>query len=103
MVATRMKPRALVANENDTVATLLDPVVQGESVMLLDPDLGSVGAVESRSAIESFHKVAIREIAQGEPVIKLGEVIGRASRPIARGDHVHVHNVVSARVAQDSR
>ena len=39
------------------------------------------------------HKFAIEEIAQGEPVRKYGQIIGFASRPIAAGSHVHVHNL----------
>ncbi len=41
------------------------------------------------------HKFALRPI-DGE-VIKYGEVIGVADRPIAPGEHVHVHNVKSRR------
>ena len=39
------------------------------------------------------HKYALRDIAEGEDVIKYGMPIGHATRAIARGEHVHVHNV----------
>ena len=39
------------------------------------------------------HKYALRDIAEGENVIKYGMPIGHATRPIAKGEHVHVHNV----------
>ena len=35
------------------------------------------------------------DIAEGEAVVKYGEHIGVATAPIAKGAHVHVHNVVS--------
>jgi altronate hydrolase len=38
------------------------------------------------------HKIAARAIAQGEPVVKFGQIIGFASTPIAVGDWVHEHN-----------
>jgi hypothetical protein len=38
------------------------------------------------------------EIGAGDSVVKYGEVIGRATSAIAAGRHVHVHNVVSARL-----
>jgi hypothetical protein len=41
------------------------------------------------------HKVARRPIAVGEPILKYGVTIGVASRPIERGEHVHIHNIVS--------
>ena len=43
------------------------------------------------------HKFAIRAIAQGEPVLKYGQVIGSAARPIAPGEHAHVQNIESNR------
>lgn len=39
------------------------------------------------------HKYALRDIAEGEDVIKYGMPIGHATRMIARSEHVHVHNV----------
>jgi altronate hydrolase len=39
------------------------------------------------------HKLAVRPIPAGEPVLKFGQVIGFASSDIGPGDHVHVHNV----------
>ena len=41
------------------------------------------------------HKVAIRDIAAGEKVIKFGCPIGSATRPIRVGQHVHTHNLKS--------
>ena len=42
---------------------------------------------------EDGHKYALRDIAEGEDVIKYGMPIGHAVRAIAKGEHVHVHNV----------
>jgi altronate dehydratase small subunit len=41
------------------------------------------------------HKVALRPIAAGEKILKYGVPIGSATREIAAGEHVHVHNVQS--------
>jgi len=43
------------------------------------------------------HKMAVVEIAAGDPVIKYGEIIGIATAAIRSGQHVHVHNVRSDR------
>lgn len=43
------------------------------------------------------HKVALRDIAAGEQLVKYGVVIGRATRDIRAGEHVHVHNVKGER------
>lgn len=41
------------------------------------------------------HKIAARDIAEGERVLKYGMPIGVATRAIAAGEHVHVHNLRS--------
>ncbi len=39
------------------------------------------------------HKYARRDIEAGENIIKYGCPIGHATSPIAKGDHVHTHNI----------
>src|SRR5262245_41711666 len=39
------------------------------------------------------HKVATRAIKSGEPVRRYNQIIGFASRDIAAGEHVHLHNL----------
>jgi altronate hydrolase len=46
-----------------------------------------------RGLIPAGHKVAARDIAHGEPVRRYDQIIGFASKPIARGEHVHTHNL----------
>lgn len=43
------------------------------------------------------HKLALRDYQPGETVIKYGADIGRVVAPIARGGHVHVHNLKTKR------
>src|SRR5450759_1173984 len=43
--------------------------------------------------IPSGHKVATRTIAAGAPVRRYNQIIGFATKPIAPGQHVHVHNL----------
>jgi altronate hydrolase len=49
--------------------------------------------VAARESIPVGHKVALVEIAEGECVRKYGHPIGIASRRIAAGEHVHLHNL----------
>ena len=46
-------------------------------------------------AIGIGHKLARRDIAAGEKVIKYGAVIGSAKVAIRCGEHVHLHNLAS--------
>src|SRR5262245_48864440 len=46
-------------------------------------------------------RVGLRPIRKGEPVYKYGQIIGFASKDIAPGDHVHVHNVAADSFERD--
>ena len=59
------------------------------------------GHVTAREAIPAGHKVAIRDIAAGEAVLKYGQIIGTATQPIAAGAHVHVQNLGMGAHRQD--
>lgn len=45
--------------------------------------------------IPAGHKFALKDIKQGETVIKYGQIIGRATVNIKKGEWVHTHNVKS--------
>ena len=76
--------RAIVVDERDNVATLVD-------------DRTALDRLEDGTpatpGIPYGHKVATRAIAAGAAVVKYGVTIGRATASIAPGEHVHVHNV----------
>ena len=49
--------------------------------------------------IESIrrHKVALKDMAPGDTVIKYGVDIGKVVAPIRAGEHAHVHNIKTKR------
>lgn len=81
---------ALRLDPRDHVAVALRDVAAGETVAV------DGATVSARAAIPFGHKLALRAIAAGEPVIKYGCPIGRATQAIAPGDHVHTHNLATA-------
>jgi altronate dehydratase len=62
--------------------------------------LGSLHLV-AQEEIPLGHKVAVRPIASGDEVLKFGVPIGRATRDIAPGELVHVHNIRSGYITND--
>jgi (2R)-sulfolactate sulfo-lyase subunit alpha len=50
-----------------------------------------------RAPIPLGHKVALRDLTEGADVIEYGERIGLTRCAIAAGEHVHTHNLRSAR------
>jgi altronate dehydratase small subunit len=93
--------RGLVLNPKDNVAHALEEVLPGQEIeMTVGKEKISFPAEET---IPFGFKVAMTDIARGEPVVKYGEMIGRASRAIRKGDLVHIHNVEGARGRGDLR
>lgn len=90
-----MKTDALMIREADNVATALRDIRAGEVAVVGDGDKGR--KIRVREAIPFGHKFAVHDIAQGEPVLKYGEVIGRATAMIPVGAHAHVQNIESLR------
>ena len=52
---------------------------------------------ETLSDIPIGHKIALKNLAVGDTVIKYGTDIGKVVQPIKRGEHLHVQNVKTKR------
>jgi altronate dehydratase len=87
----------VILDPRDNVATAAQVLVPGAVVSGEDVDL----LVEQD--VPRGHKIALTDIPEGSDVIRYGEVIGRATAPIAPGQHVHVHNLVSRRLPGGAR
>jgi len=86
----------IIINEKDNVATALKELSAGTEVSV---ELqGRIQKITLRSDVPMGHKFALKDIEEGEAVIKYGEPIGKSTAKIARGEHVHVHNVVSQKL-----
>jgi len=89
------KSKVVVINEKDNVATAIVPLKAGSTIA---PEAqGRKDRIKLLSSIPMGHKFALRDIEKGADVVKYGEPIGQTTARIARGEHVHVHNVVSHR------
>ncbi len=88
--------KTVVLHEVDNVATSLGMLERGTVVNL--PDAGPLTVLD---AVPFGHKLALSDIEPGGDIVKYGQVIGRATRRIERGEWVHTHNVESARARGD--
>ena len=68
-----------------------------------DPVTIDGSTVTAREAVAVGHKVARRPLAAGDKVMKYGAPIGSTTRPIERGDWVHMHNMKSDYIASHTR
>ena len=78
--AVRIHPADNVAVAVRTLPAGSEPAVGGERVVLVEE-------------VPAGHKLALRALARGEPVVKYGFPIGAATAPIAPGAWVHSHNL----------
>jgi altronate hydrolase len=85
-------PRALRLNAHDNVMVAVDEIRVGES---------PAGGPKASARVPKGHKLATTLIETGAPILKFGQIIGFASKPIEAGEWVHEHNVVMHEFSRD--
>ena len=85
-----MAQKLIRITDRDNVAVALESLPQG-SVVEVENSAFTIG-----SNIPAGHKVALKDIAEGESVIKYGYPIGKAKSAIKKGEWVHTFNVKTA-------
>lgn len=83
----------------DNVATALEELAPGEAVIHGDAAQKLAAVAEP---VAAGHKIALKEIMEGQPIVKYGVIIGVATRQIRRGEWVHLHNIKSRFDARSS-
>ena len=92
---------AMIIDAKDNVAVAIEPIAKGDNaVYVCEGREVSLPALED---ITIYHKLATRDIAKGEPVVKYGEHIGVASSGIKAVEHLHVHNAEGHREDQEAK
>ena len=77
-----MAKQTIIINELDNVAVALTDLKAGEE---------HEGVVLKEDIVKG-HKFALKDMKEGDMIIKYGNPIARASRRIFAGCHVHTHN-----------
>ena len=91
---------ALHLHPQDDVAIARVPLPEGLA-LVLESEGRPTPPISVRQPIPSGHKVALQEIAAGQPVRRYGQVIGFATQAILPGEHVHTHNLGVQDFARD--
>ena len=84
--------RTLALNPQDNLLVALETIDAGTA-------LG--GGLTASQRVPRGHKLAARAIAEGEAVLKFGQIIGFATAPIPAGAWIHEHNVAMRDFARD--
>ena len=86
-----VKKFIIMNQKKDNCATALVELPENEDVKIKE-DL----TVRVNRKIPFGHKFALKDINEGEYVYKYGEIIGKASSDIKKGDWIHTKNLKSA-------
>jgi altronate dehydratase small subunit len=86
-----MNACAFQIQPQDNVATMIEDISGG----LVELAGAAHGEILTHEKISRGHKVAVRDIAANEAIIKFGVRIGHATQSIPRGAWVHLHNLAS--------
>jgi altronate hydrolase len=84
---------AVLLHPADDVAIARLTLTQGLVVELPEDAAEPGKLVEVIQLIQPGHKLALRDIAEGQPIRRYGALIGYATQPIKTGQHIHSHNL----------
>ena len=83
---------AFQIDKKDNVATALAPLSMGLVTLRGDTLQSAITAI---AEVPIGHKIALRDIKEGEDIMKYGVCIGRATTDIPLGSWVHLHVMCS--------
>jgi altronate hydrolase len=87
-----MNDNVLIIHPRDNVAVALKTLAPGEKAKGR-----SIEELKVLNEIPASHKIAIRDIAAGDEIIKYGEIVAVTTQQIKKGEWVHTHNLESKR------
>ncbi len=91
-------PHFLVHSPKDNVGVIvIEGLKAGTDMHGVVTESDSTTRATANHAIPIGHKVALKDLAKGDTVIKYGEDIGIVVASAKAGDHIHVHNMKTKR------
>ena len=91
-------PHLLVHDTRDNVGVVVvEGVKAGDELFCVITEDDSDFTITTRHDVPIGHKIALADLAEGDTAIKYGQDIGRIVQPVAKGEHVHTHNLKTKR------
>jgi (2R)-sulfolactate sulfo-lyase subunit alpha len=91
-------PQLLVHDHQDNVGVVVvEGLTAGTEMLCVITADNSDFRLTARQDVPIGHKIALKDLKTGDTVVKYGQDIGRVVAPIAKGEHVHVHNLKTKR------
>jgi (2R)-sulfolactate sulfo-lyase subunit alpha len=92
-----MKHSILLHEHDDDVGVAVADLKKGATAGAVTLEGKAAGNVKLLHNVPLGHKVAMRNLPKDKPVLKYGRPVGKAVQEIARGAHVHTHNLKTLR------
>ncbi len=91
-------PHLLVHEQADNVGVVVVEGLKAGTKMLccVTADNSTFDLV-AKTDVPIGHKIALKDLKSGDTAIKYGEDIGKFVADVAKGGHVHVHNLKTKR------
>ena len=84
----------IIHDEKDNVAVVvIETTKKGQDCSAWIMENDKTVKINSIAEIPLGHKIALKDLKEGDTILKYGHDIGKVIKPIKKGDHVHVHNV----------
>lgn len=91
-------PQLLIHDRRDNVGVVVvENLTAGTNMLCVITEDNSEIHACSNQDVPIGHKIALKDLAVGDTVIKYGEDIGKVVAAIRKGDHVHTHNLKTKR------
>jgi len=98
-LSAETKQTVFQISHDDNVATALTNLEPGAAAVNGEKCLETADVAEE---ISMGQKLALHDIKAGEQIVKYGVIIGQATKDIAKGQWVHLHNMKSLYDARSS-
>lgn len=92
---------AVLLHPRDNVAIARVPLNRNLQLHLPPEIVSDQTTITVTQRILSGHKIALRAVEVGQPLLRYGSIIGYATQPIPAGAHVHSHNLAVGELKQD--
>ena len=91
-------PQLLVHNPRDNVGVVVvEGLKAGTDMLCVVTENDSSFRLTARADVPIGHKIALADLKPGDTAIKYGEDVGKIVAPVAKGAHVHTHNLKTKR------
>ena len=91
-------PHLRVHEQDDNVGVVVvEGLTAGTKMLCVVTADNSSFELESKSDVPIGHKIALKDLKEGDTAMKYGEDIGKMVAGVEKGGHVHTHNLKTKR------